>query len=181
MSLNFLYNLLTSLTFNITFEPDSSEKQDFFIFHGENSTAHLFRTDDIVKFVVTSNSGFRHYETTEITSQFKFTWDGFKINDRPMHVIKSNGNISDLDFNGYTFLSPSVYVNQRPESNELKPLCDFFSKTNYGLVALIVLGVGLFLRLDSVAPKFWQVFTKLCMQSMMQTLPQEEDPYTTAV
>ena len=108
-----------------------------------------------------------------------------------MQVTSSNGNISDLDFNGYTFLSPSVDVNQflsssvdpnqRLESDDMEPLCDFFSKTSYGLVALIVLGVGLFLRLDSVAPKFWQVFTKLCMQTMMQTLPQEEDPYTTAV
>ena len=113
MSLNFLYNLLASLTFSITFDVDSNEKQDYFVFHGENSTAYLFRNDNVLKLSITTNFGFRHYETTEIPTQFTFTWDGFKINDNAMQIIRSNGNISDLNFNGYTFLSPSKDFNQK--------------------------------------------------------------------
>ena len=70
MNLNFVYNLLASLTFSITFDVDSNEKQDYFVLHGDNSTAYLFRYDNVLKLSITTNSGFRHYETTGISTQF---------------------------------------------------------------------------------------------------------------
>ena len=181
MNVNFLYNLLASFTFSITFDVDSQESQNYFLFHGDNSTAHLFRDDNVLKLIVESKSGFRHYESRDIATQFTFTWDGFKIDGGEMQIVRSSGNISDLDFNGYTFLSPSLDVNQGPEYNQEQPLRAFFTKTNYGLLALIVLGVGLLLRSDAIAPKFWEVLLKLCMQSVVESLPVEEDPYTTMV
>lgn len=181
MSLNFLYNLLASLVIIITFDVDSNEKQDYFVFHGDNSTAYLFRTDNVLQLSITTNYGFRHYETTEITTQFTFTWDGFKINGRAMQIIRSNGNISDLDFTGYTFLSPSIDIDQRLECNEEQPLRLLCSKTNYGLLALIVLGIGVLLKSHSIASKFWEVLAKSCVQNVTESLSQEEDPYITMV
>lgn len=179
--INFIYNLLASLSFIITFDVDSNAKQDYFVFHGDNSTAYLFRTDNVLKFKITTNYGFRHYETTEITTQFTFTWDGFKVNDRAMQIIRSNGNISDLNFNGYTFLSPSPDINQTLECYQEQHLSVFNSKTNYGLLALIILGIGLLLRSDTLAIKFWEVSMKSFLQNEAESLAEEEDPYTTMV
>ena len=181
MSLNFLYNLLASLTFTITFDVDSNEKQDYFLFHGGNSSAHLSRTDNVLRLIITTDFGFRHYETTDITTQFTFTWEGFKVNDRAMLIKRSSGNISDLNFNGYTFLAPTVDLNQRLQCNEEQSLSILYSKTNYGLLALIVLGIGVFLRSDSIASNIWKVLAKSCMQNVTESLSQEEDPYITTV
>ena len=181
MNLNFVYNLLASLTFSITFDVDSNEKQDYFVLHGDNSTAYLFRYDNVLKLSITTNFGFRHYETTEISTQFTFTWDGFKINDKSMQIIRSNGNISDLEFNGYTFLSPSKDFNQLLECNQEQPLHFLCSKTNYSLLALIFFSIGVLLRSDSIASKFWKVATKSCIQSVTEALSQDEDPYVTMV
>ena len=181
MSLNFLYNLLTSLAIIITFDVDSNEKQDYFVFHGDNTTAYLFRVNDVLKLSITTNYGFRHYEIIDITAQFTFTWDGFKINDRAMQIKRSSGNISDLNFDGYTFLSPSKDVNQELECNQEQPLSVRCSKTNYGLLALIILGIGVLLRSDSVASKFWKVLAKSYMQNVTESIYQEEDQYVTMV
>ena len=180
MSLNFVYNLLASLTFSITFDVDSNEKQDYFVLHGDNSTAYLFRYDNVLKLSITTNFGFRHYETTGISTQFTFTWDGFKINDKSMQIIRSNGNISDLEFDGYTFLSPSKDFNQLLECNQEQPLHFLCSKTNYSLLALIFFSIGVLLRSDSIASKFWKVATKSCIQSVNEAISQDEDPYVSS-
>ena len=181
MSLNFFYNLLASLTFTITFNVDLNDTQIYFIFTRGNNTAQLFRKDNALLLVVTTDSGFRHYKTTEITTQFTFTWDGFKINDIEMPIVRSSGNISDLYFDQYTFLSPSLEVNQTLECYQEQPLSVLNSKTNYGLLALIILGIGLLLRSDSIASKFWKVLVKSFIQNAAESIPQEEDPYTTMV
>ena len=104
MNINFLYTVLTGLCFTVKFEFDDNRKQHYFIFDGPDTTAHLFRENSTLTLVFQSNYSFNTYQTLNLTNPFEFTWDGFRVNDKTMKLIKSSGNITNLQFNGYTFI-----------------------------------------------------------------------------
>ena len=111
-SINFLYTVLTALCFTVKFDVDDTTKQDYFIFGGPTTVAHLFREDDTLQLVFENDASFIHYRITNITSPFTFVWTGFRVDDVPMEIVKSSGTIDNYIFNGFTFISPYLEVLQ---------------------------------------------------------------------
>ena len=92
---------------------DSNTKQDFFIFtRDKEAVAHLFRENTTLNLYLGSNSSSELYQCSTLgkQQQFNFTWDGFKIDGKQMEMVKSNGSVGELHFNGYTFFSPFLDI-----------------------------------------------------------------------
>ena len=164
MNISFLYALVTSLSFTIKFNVNSNNRQDYFIFNGPNTTAHLFRENSTLKLIFHANSSFRHYQASNITGQFNFIWDGFKVNDKKMELIKSNGDLNELKFNRYTF--ESLCLDTLHEEVEYSQEPVFHCRdVNYIIFAGIAIAVGLIMRSDNIIPKIWMLFNTLRSES----------------
>ena len=155
MEINFSFSLFVSLNFIVKFEIDSNNKQDFFICHGENSTAHLFRMNDTLKLFLIDGSNYEHHQLTNISTLFEFKWRGFKINEQNMKLVKARGEIGDLKFNSFTFLSPYLELAQGYTS-ELSNEAVYWNlgESDYGFLDLIFLCIGVLLKSDVFVIKF---------------------------
>ena len=94
MNINFLYTIVTGLCFTVKFDLDENNNQDYFVFDGPNTTVHLFRENRTLTLVFQSNFSFHRYQTSNVTKPFIFSWDGFRVNDKTMKLIKSTGNLT---------------------------------------------------------------------------------------
>ena len=181
MEFNILFVVVASLSFTIEYDIDSNTKQGFFIFTaGEEGSAHLFRENTTINLYLRSNSSFELYQSSTLGKQFNFTWDGFRIDGKQMKMIKSNGQIGKLHFNGYTFLSPHLGVMREPvEDPQLETIYQN-SETNYGLIVLIVLSIGMLLKTDIIAEKVWKKLIRIA--DTPETLStDDEDSYVEMV
>ena len=176
MEFNILFVIVASLSFTIEYDIDSNTKQDFFIFTADQEgSVHLFRENTTINLYLRSNSSFELYQSLTPGKQFNFTWDGFRIDGKQMKMIKSNGQIEDLNFNGYTFLSPHIGVMCEPVENPQLEAIYQNSETNYGLIVLIVLSIGMLLKTDIIAEKVWKKLIRIADTS--ETLSNDEDSY----
>ena len=112
MNFNLVFSLVSSLSFIIKFEVDSNERQDYFLFAGHNNTAHLYRENRTLLLHITQQHGkmLAIYNASLEDYNFTFSWSGFQINDRMMKKQRSVGQIGQLEFEHFTFISPVVDV-----------------------------------------------------------------------
>ena len=112
MNFNLLFSVVSSLSFIIKFEVDSNERQDYFLFTGHNNTAHLYRENKTLLLHITQQHGkvLAIYNASLEDYNFTFSWSGFQINDRMMKKQRSLGQIGQLEFEHFTFISPVVDV-----------------------------------------------------------------------
>lgn len=171
MDFNLLFSLSAALSFTILYCPDSDEKQDFFIFNGGDSIVHLFRNNDTLKFYLQSGNTHQLYQTENITDCFRFTWEGFEVNRQRLELVKSNGQLGQLQFDSYTFLSPHLDLIRTPVIEQTEPIYNLFSNVNYWYLMLIVLFVGLILKTDKLMPKLLEGI----LQNLRQSTAQQED------
>ena len=172
MDFNLLFTLVASLSFSIKFNIDTNNKQDFFIFNGENTTAHLFRENETLNLFLQTNSSFKLYQISNITTKFVFSWDEFMVDERQMEIVRSHGQLDELQFNGYTFLSPWLDVPYCQMVEDHQDLVYRESEIKYGLIALIALAMGLLLKSDAVAIHVWEKIKVKLYQDV-----EEEDLY----
>ena len=156
MDFNLLFTLVASLSFSIKFNIDTNSKQDFFIFSGENTTAHLFRDNETLNLFLETISGYKLYQISNITTEFEFSWNEFKVDGRQMEIVRSHGKLCTFQFNGYTFLSPWIDVIPNQVVEHHQELVYRKSDIKYDLLALIVLAIGLLLKTDAVAFHIWE-------------------------
>ena len=135
--------------------------QDFFIFQGGNSTAHLYRNNETVSLYLRDDKGFELYQTN-ILNKLEFSWRGFQINGTDMKLIKSTGNTSMDYLNEFTFISPiidlqpgiisevSKFNNNESESRFISPQNS--KDVNYGYIAAIILIFAIALELKMKIP-----------------------------
>ena len=141
MEFNLFFTLVTALSFSIRFDTDSSPKQDYLIFQGDDATVHLFRENNTLVLYLRHDEAYNIYNYNNITNDFSFTWEGYKINEETMILIKSFGDIGAMIFDSYTFLSPIADFYE--PSFSIEPVYRHSSTINYGYIALIVVGVVL--------------------------------------
>ena len=101
MNFNILFAIVGNLKFIITFLVNEQAKQEYFIFEGVNTTAHLHRYKQAV-YLQLSNDVKTTLYRTDIENMLEFSWSGFKINGTEMVKVGSNGDISTI-FNAFTF------------------------------------------------------------------------------
>ena len=156
MNLNFVFSVVVNLSFVARFNVTTDEYQDYFIFNGNDTAAHLSRSKTTVSLVLLSGDDYQLFKTFNVASNFSFKWNDFTIDAQKMNCVNSSGRIDQLQFDNYSFLSPYLEL----EKDELE-FCSceqnvFGGKDiNYGLIALVMFGVGLGLRSDDMAKRMW--------------------------
>ena len=98
MEFNLFFTLVSTLLFSVRFDIDSSQKQDYLIFQGDDSTVHLFRENNTLVLFTGQNESYNIYNHNNVTNDFSFTWEGYKINEEKMTLIKSYGEIGAMFF-----------------------------------------------------------------------------------
>ena len=139
MEFNIFFALVSALSFSIRFDIDSNKKQDYLIFQSDADTVHLFRENNTLVLYMRQNQSYNIYNYYNITDDFSFTWDGYKINEEKMVLLKSLGDIGTMYFDSYTFLSP---ITDFYEPTSIKPVYNH-NGINYGYITMIVVGVVL--------------------------------------
>lgn len=178
MNINFVYSLTVGLSFIVRFNVNLDSKQDYFLFNGDNSTAHLFRQNQTIKLFLQCNTSYRHFEMPNVTNQFTFEWKGYTINNKNMNIVSSKGDkLNGLTFDAYTFLSPILhFAEHRKEAIEIyhEPLVQC-QDINYGFFVIIVFAVGVVLQLGIIGPKVFEHIIK-SYRGFPQQLSVEEEP-----
>ena len=128
---------LANLSFDIEFKINPFIRQDFLFFEGENSSAHLFRENDTV-FLKLASYNIEFYKC-DITDKLEFTWEGYKVNGTAMQKFKSSGNVTALDFDAFTVLSPILNIQETEEKIIASIVLP--EKVNYYYILLIVLAL----------------------------------------
>ena len=161
MNFTILFHIIGNLNFHVQFTLDSKYMQDFFIFQGGNSSAHLYRNNKTVSLYLHDDKGFQLYQTN-ILKELEFTWKGFQINGSDMKLIKSTGNTSMDYLNEFIFISPIIDIqpgimleagsfnNNESESRFISPQNS--KDVNYGYIAAIILIFAIALELKMKIP-----------------------------
>ena len=161
MNFTILFHIIGNLNFHVQFSLDLNYMQDFFIFQGGNSTAHLYRNNETVSLYLRDEKGFELYQTN-ILNKLEFSWRGFQINGTDMKLIKSTGNTSMDYLNEFTFISPIIdlqpgimsevsnFNNNESESRFISPQNS--KDVNYGYIAAIILIFAIALELKMKIP-----------------------------
>ena len=163
MNFTILFHLIGNLNFHVQFSLHSHNTQDFFIFQGENSSAHLYRENETVSLYLREEKDFEVYQM-HILNELNFSWIGFKVNGVDMKKIKSTGVTNMEGLNEFTFLSVVVDL----QADALMNLCspnvsetitegEFmqslnFKNVNYGYIAGIMLLIVVALELKIKIP-----------------------------
>ena len=163
MNFTVLFQIIGSLNFQVRFSLNSYNTQDFFIFQGEYSSAHLYRNNETLSLYLRDDSDFELYQTNILT-ELEFSWRGFKVNGTDMLKIKSTGSTDMDDLNEFTFLSPvldlqadilmedcSVNVNETITESEVMQSLNF-RNVNYGYIAGVILIIVMALELRMKIP-----------------------------
>ena len=159
MDFNLLFAVVGNLSFVLEFEISPIAHQDFLFFEGENSSAHLYRQNNTV-FLNVADSNFETYQT-RIEDKLEFSWTGFKINGSDMEKIKTSGNVTKLEFDVFTLLSPIMEIDKPREEKIMRTILES-NKVNYYYILSIVLLVALLVDLKARSLRLIQYI--LCME-----------------
>ena len=130
-----------NLNFVIIFLISADEKQDFFLFEGVNTTAHLYRHNETIYLYMNDERKAAYYQT-DVGSVLEFSWKGFKVNGTEMVKVKSDGEFP-LDFNTFTFISPILHSHCSEILQKVYFNSPDLANVNYGYIVGIVTIVAL--------------------------------------
>ena len=157
MDFTILFRLIGNLNFNLSFQLSENVTQDFFIFNGLNSSAHLHRVNKDVYLLLSQNNQFERYQAS-VLDELHFSWVDFMINGTCMKKVKSTGAINMTGLNQFTFISP-VLDFQPHISNELEPMQSIkLSNVNYGYIATLMLVFAIAIELKAKIPLIFKLF-----------------------
>ena len=157
MNFNFLFGIVGNLNFIITFLLNENDHQDFFMFDGVNSAAHLHRYNHTIYLQLNNGTTTMLYKT-DIDNMLEFSWTGFKVNGTEMAKVGSDVTFP-MTFNTFTFLTPLVAFSCLNISNAEKSMVfRNVMNTNYGYIVGIVLLVAI---VFDIKPKTWNFISKV--------------------
>ena len=158
-----LFALVTSLSsFSIKYKVDPEKlEEDYFSFSGNQSqsSAYLHRVNGTIKLHISTLTGFEHYNMDNVTGEFEFIWRGFKINNTPMNLTQTKGNVNDLMFDMFLFISPIIDHLDSVLEPTATPIYQI-SDVNYNIILAIAFCVGFVFRSDSFVALFHKFYTK---------------------
>ena len=166
-----------SLTFVLNLDVNKNIYQDYFIFHGNDTSAHLFRENNTINLVLMSDENYAIYQSN-VTNSFIFEWDGFIINDEKMK-LRTNQlmfDVNQLTFYNYTFISS--FSSQDIKTLTLEDTKGLFQELIVAVVLDIILIGVIFrsdiLRSDSLIRKAYDIF-KIIFNKKYNVESNEED------
>ena len=101
MNFNFLFGIVGNLNFIIQFVINEKERQDFFLFEGVNSSAHLHRFNQTIYLQLSNGIETSLYQT-DFENMLEYSWIGFKVNGTEMKKVESDRDFL-LMFDTFTF------------------------------------------------------------------------------
>ena len=112
MDFTFLFAAIAALTFKLQFDVDDEVRQDYFLFHGKEQSAHLHRQNQTLVLQLIQGESNEVYEMAlqAAETEFYFSWFSYMVNENPMMMIKGKGKITAMEFDHFTFISPIVRV-----------------------------------------------------------------------
>ena len=146
MNFHFVVQTLAALSFTVRYELSRSSYQDFFIFQGNQSQAHFYRKDNVLKLYVSHMEHFNSFKIENITTNFWFSWPEFTVNDTLMTVVHQS-NVKNINFTNFTFISPILEF-YNPELQPIIKSLDVLSEINYNYVILIMFVVVIVIKVD---------------------------------
>ena len=144
MNFHFAFQTFAALSFTVRYNLSNETYQDFFFFQGNQSQAHFYRTDKVLKLYLNHKDSFSSYKLGNITSEFWFSWPGLIINDTKMQIV-NEGETKNARFDNFTFISPIL---DTYENCEMQPLIKEITDINYGYFVLMMVAVVLVLKAD---------------------------------
>ena len=158
MNFNLLFTILATLSFSVKFQVDSGARQDFFLLEGTNQSAHLFRDGESLTLYLQQNDGYEIYKTQLKSTNFTFSWNGYMVDNQQMLLHDSTGNVNDVEFQNFTFISPIIELNTFDCSVE--QVYKLSDNINYGYIVLILLGIGAIFKTTDVGRTIYNRFSK---------------------
>lgn len=160
MNFSLLFALVSNLTFSLHYEINSNQTQDYFIFQSSNNTAHLSRRNNTLQLYLRQDGAYEIYNYS-VTKNFEFSWDGYKVNNDKMLLIRTTGQVQvdAVSFDSYAFLSPILrfYGLTLSDADVDEPEPVFGCKeVNYGYIAFILIGVFLGFELKQLPPVIYR-------------------------
>ena len=167
MDINFVFTTVVALNFVVKFEITPEHFQDYFLFSGTDSIAHLYRENATTYLFLKHDSSQQLFTFDNASTPLTFAWDRKTINNKPMNVHSNQSLLNHFNFDAYTFLSPIMEIQQLNYLPSTECQC---GETNYELIALIMFAIGLGFKFDVIAPKIFDMILK-------KTKRLEEDEY----
>ena len=163
MNFTILFGIVSTLSFSVRFNLDGGKRQDFFVFEGNNQSAHLFRIDYKLHLNLMENGKYKFLASNLDGYDFSFTWKGYKVNGKDMVPYKSNKNtqIWNSTYNTFTFISPLITDWDQLECPP-EPVysCEKKTSINYGYVVMIGVGLLILCQSKELVNKAYALFTK---------------------
>ncbi len=105
MELAALFTIALSVNFSARFQINNKTYQDFVIFDGVLSNAHLFRENKTISLSYTHQNSVSVYQKNSTSSVIQFEWP-MLINHERMQLVRGGGDISTPQFNSFTLFDP---------------------------------------------------------------------------
>ena len=163
MNFTILFGVVSTLSFSLKFILDEGKRQDFFLFEGNNQSAHLFRIDNKLHLNIEENGKYKFLTSNLDGYNFSFSWRGYKVNGEEMVSYKTdkNNQIWNSTYNTFTFISPFI---KDWEPLDCPPLpvysCEKKMPINYGYVAMIGIGLLILCQAKELVNKAYALFAK---------------------
>ena len=144
MNFNIIFNFIAVVSFTIDFNVSDEYYQDFFLFDGNNSRAHLYRQNNTLKLHLKQQNNFKIYKYSNLTNSFSFSWSNISVNGVKMYPLKSNYDIENWNF---SFI-PSVL--QMTDDCSFQPLLEDLSNgTSFSYVYFILIMIVVILTIKA--------------------------------
>ena len=166
MNFHILFEAIAALSFSIRYDVSDEKYQDLFLFQGNDSQAHLYRKNDVLKLYLKYGEVFSNYKFDNVSSNFLFSWPDFSVNGTEMYTVHQGAlDVKKFNFSEFTFISPilGLYDHVSFEQPLLQNL-DKLENVNYGYLVLIMIVVVLTLKVDARAVKNLVVAIKAIMK-----------------
>jgi hypothetical protein len=153
MNFTFLFAAIAALTFKVQFSVDDNSRQDYFLFQGDDQSAHLHRQNQTLYLHLIQGNDVEVYEMSLQTAgtNFYFSWLNYMVDEDPMMLVKRIGRIVSMDFYHFTFISP-LYDASDDYNCDIETYYNL-KEINYWFIAGIVLIVAILCKSTQVTQK----------------------------
>ena len=96
MNFTFLFAAIAALTFKVQFSVDDNSRQDYFLFQGDDQSAHLHRQNQTLYLHLIQGNDVEVYEMSlQIAgTNFYFSWLNYMVDEDPTMLVKKESAAS---------------------------------------------------------------------------------------
>lgn len=147
MNFHIIFRTIAELSFVVKYKISNEKYEDFFLFKGNQSKAHLYRESNVLNLYLCCKGGINHYKYENVSSIFTFSWSDFTINGSKMYAVNQSYE-KVYDFTDFKFISPVVELYDHYSFEPIVNSLSEIKSLNYGYFVLIMIIVIITLKSD---------------------------------